>query len=282
MPKTKRLQYHPACLLFPRLGKAELDELAADIKANGLRTPSSLPRPSVGWRNRLAACKIAKVKPTFVQWDGKGSPVEWVISENLIRRHLTSSQRAVVAHDLLPLLEKEAKERQRLRGTKVAKDFATFGKASEIAARIAKTNATYVEAVKAINKAAPELVEKVRDGNLSIPDAKLLATIPKDKRKELLRSVNGHSHNGEVFRQWKSISTPKTAKPIHRAVNERKSRIKATTLIQGNCREQLKEIATHSIDCIITDPPYPEVRPRGESYPRSRKGLALHDGRDCG
>ena len=23
-----------------------------------------------------------------------------------------------------------------------------------------------------------------------------------------------------------------------------------------------------SVDCVITDPPYPEVRPRGESYPR--------------
>jgi len=44
-------------------------------------------------RNRLAACRIAKVKPRFVEWDGTGSPLQWVISENLIRRHLTSSQR---------------------------------------------------------------------------------------------------------------------------------------------------------------------------------------------
>ncbi len=68
----------------------------------------------VAWQHSLqqfagagALLPLAGVKPRFVEWDGKGSPVEWVISENLIRRHLTSSQRAVIALDLLPLLEKE-------------------------------------------------------------------------------------------------------------------------------------------------------------------------------
>jgi len=52
-----------------------------------------------------------------------------------------------------------------------------------IAARLTKTNSTYVEAVKAISKSAPELIEEVRAGNLSIPDAKRLADIPKEDRK---------------------------------------------------------------------------------------------------
>jgi hypothetical protein len=67
----------------------------------------------------------------------QGSPVEWVISTNL-RRHLTASQRAVVALDILPLLEREAKERQRLGpGKRVAHDCAKV-KASEAAARITR------------------------------------------------------------------------------------------------------------------------------------------------
>ncbi len=269
----KKLTFHPACLLFPKLPKDELKALAADIKANGLRNSVVLYSGQVlDGRNRLAACKIARVKPTFVNWSGKGSPTEWVISENLIRRHLSASQRAVIANDLLPLLEAEAKDRQRLsqgRGKKVAKSSATLlGKSSIVAARIAKTNATYVEAVKAISKTAPELIERVRNGDLSIPDAKRLSDIPKDQRKELLRQANGQSHNGEIFRQWKSFGTPKAPRPVHRAANERKSRVNAATLIHGDCRLKLKEIASKSVDCIITDPPYPEIRARGESYPR--------------
>jgi hypothetical protein len=51
---------------------------------------------------------MAGVAPRFTEWPGGGSPVEWVIATNLHRRHLTASQRAVVALDILPLLEREA------------------------------------------------------------------------------------------------------------------------------------------------------------------------------
>jgi len=126
----KQYAFHPICLLFPPLGTEELEELAADIKARGLLHAIILYQGKIlDGRNRYLACGIAGVKLRFVEWQGTGSPLEWVISENLIRRHLTSSQRAVIAHDLLPLLTKEAKERQKLspgRGKKVCKKLHTF------------------------------------------------------------------------------------------------------------------------------------------------------------
>lgn len=97
-----------------------------------------------------------------------------------MRRHLSASQKAVIAFDLLPLLEKEAKERQRRskgRGKKVAQSCATFsgiGKVSHIAARIAKSNSTYVEILKRVNAEAPRLFPKIRSGELTVPDAKRL------------------------------------------------------------------------------------------------------------
>ena len=261
-------------LVFPRLPLDELKTLAADIKANGLRNPIVRYKGQIlDGRNRWLACKIAGVKPHFVEWSGKGSPLVWVISENLIRRHLTSSQRAVIALDILPLLEKEAHERKRQspgRGKKIAKKLATFsenGKASVVAARIAKTNSSYVELVKAIGKAAPELVKKIRVGDLSVPDAKRLSEVSKEERTELLRQVNGKSHNGEIFRQWKSFGTPKAPKLVHRTANERKSRIDATTLIPGDCRNELKKLPSNSVDAIITDPTYPEVNRPYEANP---------------
>ena len=114
-------------------------------------------------------------------------------------------------------------------------------------------------AVKAISKAAPELIEKVRAGDLSVPDAKRLSDIPKEKRQELLQAVNGKSHNGEFLREWRTFSTPKAPKSVHRSVSDRKGRINATTLIHGDCIKRLKELPAKSVDAIITDPIYPEV-----------------------
>jgi hypothetical protein len=139
------------------------------------------------------------VKPRFVEWDGEGSPTEWVMATNLVRRHLTSSQRAVVALEILPLLENEAKDRQRQsqgRGKKVAHECATFpgnAKASQVAARLTKSNSRYVEAVKAIRKSAPELLGKIRSGQLTVPDARRLAQLPRPERKKVLSLVNGDS-----------------------------------------------------------------------------------------
>ena len=136
--------------------------LADDIKARGLDHDVIVHEGNVlDGRNRYLACEIAGVEPRFTEWQGKGSPLEWVVGQNLLRRHISSSQRAVVALGLLPLLEEEAKGRQRLspgRGKKAGKErpaFSADGKASEIAARLTKTNENYVKAAKAIEAAAP-------------------------------------------------------------------------------------------------------------------------------
>jgi hypothetical protein len=196
--------YHPACLLFPEGSREELRELADDIKDRGLQRPIQRCDGMVlDGRRRLAACKLAGVEPHFEEWNGNGSPLEWVIGENLIRRHLTSSQRAVIACGLLPLLEKEAKERQRLsrgRGKTAAKKLATLsapGKASQIAARLTKTNSAYIESVKAVSQQAPELLEEIRQGRLKVPDAVTLAQMPKAKRQRVVRMIQ--AGNGKLI-----------------------------------------------------------------------------------
>jgi site-specific DNA-methyltransferase (adenine-specific)/site-specific DNA-methyltransferase (cytosine-N4-specific) len=241
----KRYPLHPACKLFPILGDVELRELADDIKVNGLHNPIVLLDGKIlDGRNRHAACKIANVEPSFENWKGKGSPVEWVISQNLMRRHLTASQRAVIALDILPMLEKEAKERQRLssgRGKKVAQECATSnGKASEAAARIVRSSARYVEMVKEISKQSPELVDRIRSGELNVLEAKRMA---------------GH----EVRRNgWKRRRTNPTTDDISR-------------VIVGDCMKLIPTLEDSLVGLVLTSPPYAEQR-RGQY-----KGVAEAD-----
>lgn len=46
---------------------------------------------------------------------------------------------------------------------------------------------------------------------------------------------------------------------VHRPPAERLARIEGTTLIHGDCRRELKKIASQSTHAIVTDPIYPEV-----------------------
>jgi len=90
------------------------EELKQDIAVNGLREAIWLhPDGSIiDGRNRHRACIETDTEPRFKTWDGQGSLIAFILSMNLHRRHLTSSQRAVIALRSLPFLEREAKERQ--------------------------------------------------------------------------------------------------------------------------------------------------------------------------
>jgi len=118
----------------------------------------------------------AGVEPRFREWNGVGSLVAFVVSMNLKRRHLDSSQRAAIAVDILPMLEAEAKERQRLsqgRGKKGSQkvDYLKLeeGKSTQQAAKMFNTNRQYISDAKKLKCEAPELFEQVRVGKLTIP-----------------------------------------------------------------------------------------------------------------
>jgi ParB-like chromosome segregation protein Spo0J len=63
------LAVHPVAALFPMLADDELEELAADIKARGLRLPIIRDKEGktlIDGRNRLVACEKAGVQPDFI------------------------------------------------------------------------------------------------------------------------------------------------------------------------------------------------------------------------
>lgn len=91
------MKLHPLCKLFPPITGQEFDDLVADIKENGLNQPIiTFEEMILDGQNRFNACTAAGVTPTFIPFTGK-DPKAFVKSVNLNRRHLTTSQRAMLA-----------------------------------------------------------------------------------------------------------------------------------------------------------------------------------------
>jgi N6-adenosine-specific RNA methylase IME4 len=176
---------HPAAILFPMLPPDELQALADDIKTNGLQQPIVMfGAQLLDGRNRWKACELAGVEPKVRDWSGE-SPTAFVISVNVKRRHLTPGQLAVVAVEALPLFEEEAKKRQGKRSDISPKlGESERGKAAEKAAEAVGASRSYVEQVKAIREVAPELVEKIKTGEIKITEAARQV-----KRDEVSRAV---------------------------------------------------------------------------------------------
>jgi len=164
--------YHDAANLFPLMNGEEFDALVADIRTHGQLEPIVLYDGRIlDGRNRYLACQQLGIEPKVCVYQGTLSPVEFVISRNLHRRHLTSSQRAVLALDVLSQLEAEAKQRQ-VEAGKHKQIIAEAGQARDKAAKLTATNRQYVSDAKRIAEKSPELLRRVRTGELTIPEAK--------------------------------------------------------------------------------------------------------------
>jgi len=86
---------HPAADIFPDMSDEMFQELVEDIAQNGLLELVVMHDGMIlDGRHRWRACERADCVVQTVEWDGEcGSPEAFVISRNLRRRHLTSSQR---------------------------------------------------------------------------------------------------------------------------------------------------------------------------------------------
>jgi|GEM_PF-3187041 len=200
-----RLPFHEYSTIFPLMSPDEFKALTEDLRENGLREPITIHDGKiVDGRNRYEACLKLGIEPTLVPWDEREDLIDFVISRNLHRRHLTESQRAMVAAKLKPLFEKAAKERQGMRtdlkvdatGCEdqepsvniVANLPQCLGrKAREDAAMVLGVSPRSVQSADTVLKSgSPELAKAVEIGKVKVSAAEKIAKLPIDEQPKAI------------------------------------------------------------------------------------------------
>jgi 16S rRNA G966 N2-methylase RsmD len=161
---------------------------------------------------------------------------EWMILNQFGRRNLSNYQRSVLALELEEVFSKKAKEKELKRKT-------TFAKSQKSSMKTINTNKELsnisgigqqtIARVKVIEQKAPEEVKaKLRTGEVSINAA--YKEIKKEEKKEAIKE------------ERRILAQEGSKKEIE------------IDFRLGDFEEVFADIKDGSIDCIITDPPYPK------------------------
>ena len=148
------MKFHQLSGLFPLMDDREFEGLVEDIRTNGLREPIWLYDGQIlDGRNRWRACEAIGVVPQTREYAGT-DPVGFVVSLNLHRRHLSESQRALVAAKIANMPQGARTDLASIEATSQprAAELLNVGRASVQRAR------------EVIDRGAPELVAAVLRG----------------------------------------------------------------------------------------------------------------------
>lgn len=230
------MRVHSIADIFPRMSAAEYAALRDDIQKNGQREPIWVWNDQIiDGRHRAQACEELGIEPASRQYDGDESTlVAFVVSLNLHRRHLDESQRAMVAGRLATLPKGTNQHASIEAPTQTqAADLLNVSRPSVQRAR------------EVIEHGAPELMQAVESGRVSVSAAATIADGLKEHKEQQAEIVARGER--EILEAAKAIRTKK-------AEERRAERIeKIVEISKGNA--PLGQIAER-YPVIYADPPW--------------------------
>ncbi|MEV5876972.1 ParB/RepB/Spo0J family partition protein [Streptomyces sp. NPDC052101] len=198
--------------MFPTLSKDELHDLAESIKTDGQHEPIVLDADGVllDGRNRLAACKIAGVKPRFTTYTGDDAKGV-ILSHNLYRRRISKGQQAMILAMARSFSEHPLRQHAKLHSislTRLSNAATVLQHAPHLAEQVSigtlsldaayntvRENKARAAAIQArhdrLREHAPDLAEQVTEGLLTLDDA--TATLGQRQHEEQLRQSVKHA-----------------------------------------------------------------------------------------
>lgn len=307
--KSTNYDIHEFCRLFPDMPEEEYKALKEDIASNGLLEPVIIYQDKIlDGKNRYRACMELGIEPKIIEFNGDEiSALNFVISKNLKRRHLSQSQKAALAVEILPLIEKYTREKKVkagveygvlggkygfLGGRGITKESEKYqekknplpailqeggfnlsthlqtnidspkenknrnNEATAIAGKMVGVGSRYVSTAKKVAEKSPLLVEKVKLGVISLPDAeKIIRKV--DSEETALKVVNSIETGkiNKVEDAIKQVTKEKKAEEIQTIqIQQLTEQIQINNVYCADIREI--KLPQESIDLIFTDPPY--------------------------
>ena len=169
-------QQHPLSAAFPAMSEQDFQSLKDSITEIGVQNPITLFEGMVidGWHRYTAANELGMDCPVVEL--GDVDPRDFVLAQNKARRHITQAQLAMATTSVYawrpvgnPALSNSAPGAE----LKTTKELAVSAGVSE----------RTIEQAKAVQtKAAPEVVEAVKSGEIGLPKAAAIAKLPKEEQ----------------------------------------------------------------------------------------------------
>ncbi len=245
--------------VFPMMADDELQELAEDISANGLREPLVVAEVEgktmlIDGRNRRAACKIAGVDPSTRALHGE-DPTAYVLSANIHRRNLTPGQRAMAVAMLRPEPEKRGRGNKRT----INGEFSEISQQRLSDARaVLKHSHELAEAVMHGEKPLQAALKEARHSQGGVRNDRTRLTKLRDERPDLAELVS-----------TEAMSLDEAVKKVADEAEERKQqRWAATRNIIDSIRMLDRPPEAASEDASFYDPAVAESR--GEKVTAAR------------
>jgi len=213
---SEKLKIHPVCELFPPMSAELFAKLKADISTHGVREPIVIHEQFiVDGKNRFRACNELGIECPSRPWEGGESLTLWALSKNLHRRHLTPSERAVIAQKMVPLIEAETKAPkprstpatvgQSPRRTNAADSREHERDAVKTAASAVGVSSRLVSQADAVAKAAPEKLDEVAAGKKSVGKAYREVTAPTPAEPSDSPPTDGRGKPVEDRKLWEAF-----------------------------------------------------------------------------
>jgi len=174
---------HPIADIFPPMSAEEYAALVQDIRERGLLEPVWLYDGQVlDGRHRSRACEELGIEPETREYTGD-DPLGFVVSLNLKRRHLSESQRAMVAARVANLKQG--------RPDKSANWLVSSPAVSqpEAAKMLNVSERSVQHAAKIERDAIPGVTKAVEQGHVSLHAAVQIAELPEDVQEEIIEEV---------------------------------------------------------------------------------------------